>query len=480
MKRLLIAFLLFSAVAAIAQTFPIGETNVLPDQDGGNANLALAQSATLTQTGTLQSLSFYVTTAAGNLVLGVYGTNAAGTPGQLLAYTKPFVAVVGWNTQPVVSQAVLAAGTYWLAYGPSSNALGFPVGPGGQYYFQQSTYTGVLPNTFAQTHTGQWHWSFYATLSGSSPSTFTIGETNVLPDQDGGNANLALAQSATLTQTGTVQSLSFYVTTAAGNLVLGLYGTNAAGTPGQLLAYTKPFVPVVGWNTQPVVSQAVLAPGTYWLAYGPSSNALGFPVGPGGQYYFEHSTYTGVLPTTFAQTNSGQWHWSFYATLSGSSSSGTIPVGGPTANVTGVFGPVVSWPIIPIHVVLLPGGRVMNYGTDSSGNQGAQFIYDVWTPSLGTGTNAHLVLPNTTSTDIFCSGASVMYDGNVLTTGGDLTVNGQRNFANNNTEIFSPSTNTIASNTPMQYPRWYPSLVALPDDRLAVFGGWQNVVPPLQ
>src|SRR5271166_1646013 len=176
MKRLLIAFLLFSAVAAIAQTFPIGETTVLPTQDGGNANLNLAQSATLTQTGTLQSLSFYVTTAAGNLVLGLYGPNAAGTPGQLLAYTKPFVPVVGWNTQPVVSQTVLAPGTYWLAYWPSSNALGFRIGAGGQYYFEQSTYTGVLPNTFAQKQTGGGHWSFYATLSGSSSSgTIPVG-----------------------------------------------------------------------------------------------------------------------------------------------------------------------------------------------------------------------------------------------------------------------------------------------------------------
>ena len=162
-----------------------------------------------------------------------------------------------------------------------------------------------------------------------------------------------------------------------------------------------------------------------------------------------------------------------------SSASGKIPVGRRDANLTGVFGPVVAWPIIPLHVVLLPGGRVMNYGTDSSGNQGAQFIYDVWTPPLGTGTNAHLVLPNRTSTDLFCSGASVMYNGIVLTTGGDLTGNGQRNFANNKTTLFNRSTNTISSNTPMQYPRWYPSLVALPDGRLAVFGGYRNVVPPL-
>ena len=162
-----------------------------------------------------------------------------------------------------------------------------------------------------------------------------------------------------------------------------------------------------------------------------------------------------------------------------SASGSQIPVGGPQAGVTGQFGPVVAWPIIPIHVVLLPGGRVMNYGTGRGGQQGAEFIYDVWTPSLGTGTNAHLVLSNTTATDLFCSSASVMYNGTVLTTGGDLTVNGQRNFANNKTTLFWRSTNTIGSNTPMQYPRWYPSLVELPDGRLAVFGGYQNVVPPL-
>jgi len=159
--------------------------------------------------------------------------------------------------------------------------------------------------------------------------------------------------------------------------------------------------------------------------------------------------------------------------------SNSIPVGGSKANIAGVFGPVVTWPIIPIHVVLLPGGRVMNYGTDGSGQQGAKLIYDVWDPTLGTSQSAHLVLPNTTSTDIFCSSQSVMLNGDVLTTGGDLTVNGQRNFANNQTTVFTPTTNTIASNTTMHYPRWYNSLVALPDGRLAVFGGYQNVVPPL-
>jgi hypothetical protein len=153
-----------------------------------------------------------------------------------------------------------------------------------------------------------------------------------------------------------------------------------------------------------------------------------------------------------------------------------IPAGGAAANVTGVFGSPVTWPIIPIHAVLLPDGRVMNYGTDQSGQQGAQLIYDVWDPTLGTGTDAHLLLPNTTPSDIFCSSQSVMLSGAVLISGGDLTVNGQRNFARNNTDVFSPTVNTLTANTPMHYARWYDSLVSLPNGHLAVFGGRQNQV----
>jgi Domain of unknown function (DUF1929)/Glyoxal oxidase N-terminus len=163
-------------------------------------------------------------------------------------------------------------------------------------------------------------------------------------------------------------------------------------------------------------------------------------------------------------------------TPAASAISSQIPVGGGAANVTGVFGAAVTWPIIPIHVVLLPDGRVMNYGTDQSGQQGAQLIYDIWDPTLGTGTSAHTVLPNSTGTDIFCSSQSVMLSGNVLISGGDLTINGVRNFAQNHTNVFSPTANTLTSNTPMHYARWYDSLVSLPDGHLAVFGGRQNVV----
>ena len=35
----------------------------------------------------------------------------------------------------------------------------------------------------------------------------------------------------------------------------------------------------------------------------------------------------------------------------------------------------------PLHVALLPDGRVMNFGTTEDGNQGG-FVYDVWDPAM--------------------------------------------------------------------------------------------------
>jgi Domain of unknown function (DUF1929)/CARDB len=156
---------------------------------------------------------------------------------------------------------------------------------------------------------------------------------------------------------------------------------------------------------------------------------------------------------------------------------GAVPTGGGTG---GFFGPAFPWPIIPLHVALLPDGRVLNYGTDEQGNQGGQLVYDVWDPSLGNGTNAHTILPNTTSTDIFCSAASLLASGTVLITGGDLTVNGVRNFSNNKVEIFNPSNNTLTASGQMNFARWYDSDITLPTGDRLILGGsvTPNVAEP--
>ena len=156
-----------------------------------------------------------------------------------------------------------------------------------------------------------------ATTQSGGGTTITIGETNILPLGDSGNGNLLLAQQATLSQTATIQSLSFYVSSAAGQLRLGIYdATGPSGGPGALKAQTAAFTPTTGWNTQSVTSQVSLAPGTYWLAYNPSDSNLAFVRdGTGSLKYYSYAFNT--LPATFSTApTSGTDHWSFYATLS--------------------------------------------------------------------------------------------------------------------------------------------------------------------
>ena len=63
------------------------------------------------------------------------------------------------------------------------------------------------------------------------------------------------------------------------------------------------------------------------------------------------------------------------------------PLGDP---VRGTFGAQVAWPIMPIHAVLLPDGRVMSYGTEPERvTRPPTTEYDVWDPRAGTGANAH-------------------------------------------------------------------------------------------
>ena len=143
------------------------------------------------------------------------------------------------------------------------------------------------------------------------------------------------------------------------------------------------------------------------------------------------------------------------------------------AYTKGTFGAVANWPLIPIHMVLLPDGRVMSYGTDAKGVQTGQFNYDVWDPSKGTGTASHLVLPNTTGTDLFCNAQIVVpSSGAVLLTGGDRTIDGVRNYSVDDVDFFDYRYNAMsASPQRMSALRWYPSVVTLANGKVLVLGG---------
>ena len=112
-----------------------------------------------------------------------------------------------------------------------------------------------------------------------------------------------------------------------------------------------------------------------------------------------------------------------------------------------------AWSLIPIHAVLLGDGRVLTYGTDENGKQTGYFCYDVWNSGYNASNpglspqvpdlspESHLLLPNATATDLFCSAQIVLPrsgdNAKVLLAGGDIwTGTNTTNGPNNNSNLF--------------------------------------------
>lgn len=135
----------------------------------------------------------------------------------------------------------------------------------------------------------------------------------------------------------------------------------------------------------------------------------------------------------------------------------------------GDWSDIISWPLIGLHAILTPDRKVLSFGTDGSGNQGG-FIYDVWDPVTG----VHTTLPNFTPTDIFCAIQAIVPEtGEILISGGDARPDGHVNQGVHDVNIFDYRDLSLVSSPtgPMNFDRWYPSSVTLPNGQIALLGG---------
>lgn len=149
------------------------------------------------------------------------------------------------------------------------------------------------------------------------------------------------------------------------------------------------------------------------------------------------------------------------------------------ANLNGMWSPVYDWPLVAVHSVLMPDGRVMTYGTNTDGKQTGYFVYDLW-DSTGAPNTGHLTLPNGSGTDIFCSSQLLLpQSGDVFIAGGDnWTGTSTTNTGNNNSDIFDSATTTLARGPNMNRPRWYSSSITLLNGETYVQGGYGGIDRP--
>jgi hypothetical protein len=126
--------------------------------------------------------------------------------------------------------------------------------------------------------------------------------------------------------------------------------------------------------------------------------------------------------------------------------------------VVGSWSSPVSTPAVAVNLILLYNNDILFY------QDGATVT--VWNYTSNTFTNV------STSVDIFCSGATALSDGRILSIGGYGS--GTADIGISNAEIFDPSKNTWTMIPSMTYRRWYPTGTPLSDGRILVTAGWQT------
>ena len=138
----------------------------------------------------------------------------------------------------------------------------------------------------------------------------------------------------------------------------------------------------------------------------------------------------------------------------------------------GQWGPVVDWPVVGVHVALLPNGKVLAY--DSVGDNATESypVQDhtratVWDPATGSQTPVNV----DTGFNVFCSGLAHLSDGRLFLAGGnkDSALNGIVQ-----THLFDPVTNTWRLGPNMASGRWYPSVTPLRNGEMLITSGRVN------
>jgi hypothetical protein len=137
--------------------------------------------------------------------------------------------------------------------------------------------------------------------------------------------------------------------------------------------------------------------------------------------------------------------------------------------------PEDNWPLVAIHAVLTPDGRVLTYGSNNAGpatQQTGYFIYDVWDPSAGL-SGGHVTLNNMTLTDLFCSAQVLLPEsGDVFLAGGDnWDGTAVTSTGNKNTNLFRYTDDTLTRGNDMNKPRWYATTTVLANGEIYIQGG---------
>ena len=139
-------------------------------------------------------------------------------------------------------------------------------------------------------------------------------------------------------------------------------------------------------------------------------------------------------------------------------------------SVIGEWGPTIAFPLIPVAAALIPGDKLLVWSADDessfNSNDTSQYTQTALL-NLATGVVTQSTVSNTAH-DMFCPGASILPNGDVLVTGG---------IGDTDTSIYSPVTNSWTAGPQLNIGRGYQGQTTLPDGQAFVLGGsWSGAI----
>lgn len=146
----------------------------------------------------------------------------------------------------------------------------------------------------------------------------------------------------------------------------------------------------------------------------------------------------------------------------------------------GAWAPAAPLPVIAINAALLPTGKVLIFaypgrpGEPGSGFENRAEAYVGYPEDPGSWRQVDPPIDPRTGkpTDIWCAGTSLLADGRVLVTGGNLDEDPAHVFTGLNTVFtFDPWTESWQRHEPMRQGRWYPTQLLMPDGRTLIASG---------
>lgn len=130
----------------------------------------------------------------------------------------------------------------------------------------------------------------------------------------------------------------------------------------------------------------------------------------------------------------------------------------------GEWSPLMNWPLVAVHSTLMHTGEVMMWDAWEWSTSTTK----LWDPVTNVFTDVPINSAHVPATaGLFCAGHATDADGNLLVMGGHFP----DGSGIKNVNSFNPTAKTWTRKADMQYPRWYPSVTQMPDNRMITFSG---------